>query len=112
MRAFTLVELLVSVAIIALLLAILSPALGSAWRAGRSVKPIHSDHVLGKDAKLFAARFDDREHLFGPLCSCTMLGPKGPDRLLAIVLYVLLQELSVGPTRRHNNTCGQPKAPA
>src|SRR5262249_13205497 len=33
-------------------------------RAGRSFEPVDPKHVLGDNAILLAARFDDREHLF------------------------------------------------
>ena len=35
-------------------------------RAGRSIEPIDLEHVFRGNAILLAARFDDREHLFGP----------------------------------------------
>ena len=33
-------------------------------RAGRGFEPVDPNHVLGDNAILLAARFDDREHLF------------------------------------------------
>src|ERR1700730_8665671 len=35
-------------------------------RAGLGFEPVDPEHVRGDDAILLAARFDDREHLFGP----------------------------------------------
>src|SRR5258707_2984117 len=64
-------------------------------RAGLGFEPVDPEHILSGHAILLAARFDDREHLFRPLCSCTILGPKGPDRLLSIVISVLFRGLSL-----------------
>src|SRR5580704_14363803 len=55
-------------------------------RAGLGFEPVDPEHVFGDNAILLAARFDDREHLFVPWCSCTMLRLNGPDRLLSIVM--------------------------
>jgi len=39
-----------------------------------------------------------------------MLRPKGPDRLLAIEIYLSLQKHSVDATPRHNKTRGRQSA--
>src|SRR5262245_37564444 len=62
--------------------------------AGLGLEPVDPDHVLSGNAILLAARFDDREHLFGPLCSCAILGATGPDGLLAAGISVLLRNLA------------------
>src|SRR5258707_5904482 len=79
--------------------------------AGFGFEPVNPEHVLSGNAILLAARFDDREHLFRPLCSCTILGPKGPDRLLAIVIYLSLQKHSVDATPRRNKARGRQERP-
>src|SRR5260370_42171580 len=68
-------------------------------RSGLGFEPVDPEHILGSDAILLAARFDDREHLFRPLCSCTISDPKDPDLLLAIVISVLLLGLSGATTK-------------
>src|SRR5258708_13362129 len=80
-------------------------------RAGLGFEPVDPEHILSSHAILLAARFDDREHLFRPLCSCTILGPKGPDRLLAIGIYLSLQKHSMDTMPPRNKTPRPQKAP-
>src|SRR5258708_14855395 len=79
--------------------------------AGFGLEPVNPEHVLSGNAILLTARFDDREHLFRPLCSCTIRGPKGPDRLLAIGIYPSLQKHSVDATPRRNKARRRQKRP-
>src|SRR5262249_12045973 len=59
-------------------------------RAGRGVEPVYPEHVLSGNAILLAARFDDREHLFSSFVFMHDTRTQGPDRLLAIVVYLSL----------------------
>jgi prepilin-type N-terminal cleavage/methylation domain-containing protein len=59
-RAFTLVEMLLVVALISLLLAILLPAMGAARRTARSVICMENLHIIGTGAQAYQAEFQRR----------------------------------------------------
>ncbi len=59
-RGFTLAELLISIAIIAILTAILVPVLGSAKRKGKDTVCLSNMRQLGLAFQLYVERYDDR----------------------------------------------------
>src|SRR5262249_34742962 len=73
-------------------------------RAGLGLEPVDPEHVLSGNAILLAARFDDREHLFRPCVRTRYSDPRARIGFLRSVISVLLQELSVEPTRRCNKS--------
>lgn len=61
-RAFTLVELLVVVAIIALLISILLPSLNRAKGIARMVKCSTNQHAIGRGSVMYASEYNDYVH--------------------------------------------------
>lgn len=58
--AFTLVEVLVSIGVIAVLIAILAPALGGAWTRARELKSSANLRSIGQLMQLYLGKADDR----------------------------------------------------
>ena len=102
-RAFTLVELLVVVAIIALLVSILLPALGKARESAKQSMCLSNQRTLGQ--AWFAYAMDNRNIVFGGTTRVVQIG----ERELAWQFSVYHPEESWVATPQYDGTNGYPQ---
>ena len=108
-RAFTLVELLVVISIIALLIGILLPALGAARRTSRSIACASNQRQLGLAVYAYAGESKN----FLPASLTKYTAPFGPGADLYWFQYFQLQGTATGAETKTNNsaTCPEDEEP-
>ena len=93
-KAFTLVELLVVIGIIALLISILLPALGQARKQGRMIKCLANMRSIGQVSQMYSSQFK------GTVLPTIVWGPSGKDDSWAILLVAMkyIEDPQIAPS--------------